>query len=337
MTPDLQRFLDQTNTFQFFEHGRMDVEHHCVYLSLCLNCDGDAPVPQPRDILDLLVQIAQSTKEPGAEASLMRQPFKVGETIDTDVHPDGYRTVLQVGKAMLMFEEYVFQLGRMLGIEPAEDELKPGYWIRPEWVFTCAFVDRFVQCIVGFMRYADRRLGHEWGYSPSSSQRMSQFDPNAPADELLAGHVTRHKTQFMRAQVAIGRSAYVEAIVLAEQMVSGQLRHMLEFRNIDCARYSLAQLIETARHVQAPEGGDNTPDLWNRLDTWRQRRNRSMHGEHRSLMKQAPSLDHQPDVDRRTAQSGLQLVTKVTKRCIDLNLVPFDGSSYRVKAVRRTH
>jgi hypothetical protein len=336
MNSDAQRFLDAISTADYFKRGAMDVEEHCVLLAAAFKFDAVQSRPSANDIYDLLTSLATAAAADHGVPPLQRSEFRGGLEYDENVHPGGKLTLLHPGTAIMMFDDYIYALGEVVGKRAPETIAQLGYWIDPNWTFVAAFVDRFHQCVGELMLSTEQEKRQERGYSSFEAMKLARLRPKSEPEALLEAHAQSINEIDRRISSAIKSSAYTEAVALQEKMLSTLLGVTLQMHDVVVPN-TLFDRIDSARELDARLKLGTAPDLWARAHAWRQGRNKAMHGVESSIFE-PPAPMHQADAQtRKTADIGVSLLGDMRSWCIEARARSLDLSLPRPRADGPAH
>lgn len=274
-----RRFLEFIKEYEFInEQGRLDLEAFCFYLSICFSCDGLLDKsPRPRDMYNLLIEILGEYSSDD-DMSLWVQTQKLVDWTPEVAHlyPDKYRTYIHIAGLVHAIHYWIYAIGHsLMGIPEPKVRGKYFNWVDVDWVFVHTFIDGFHNFHYSFLKKMDEKGVKERGYSFFEALHQSKnykMDYEDAVNALKKRSLAQNKAT-ERIDSAINAGFYLEAITLAENLISNCLFNYLKSKNKNLKNASFQKLIKECKELN-----NDAFEMMNDINTWRTKRNTAIHG-----------------------------------------------------------
>jgi hypothetical protein len=314
-----KRFYEFVTEYPCFSDGHLDLYAFSVYFANALWVDDIEP-PAPHLIADLFLENIYAT--PNGKENAKELIINDMDESQRQIYPNGTSIALNISAVSYCIHDFVFKIGsRLLSFEVDKERPYFAYWLRSENVYTYALLNRLFAKIrrtiteiddSGDLKAAIQDLNLAKGMDVSLSDNLMIKDD---ISNIAIDRISK----------AISENYYLEAITLQESIISDRLALFLHHQGKKSDSKTLNNLISSVQH-------HNKETLFEKIDLWRKKRNKAIHG----LVRSSPfdiqigltAFDLQA---KETAIEGEKLVID-TMRWFDAyvyeNLNPFQIKPY---------
>jgi hypothetical protein len=264
-----QGFYEFVKEYPCFTDRQLDLHAFCVYFVNCLYLDGIQP-PAPQFIAHLFIECIEST--PIGKNAVKELVIRDMDESQRQIYPNGTSIALNISAVSYCIHDFVFKIGsRLLSFEVDKERPYFAYWLRSENVYTYALLNRLFAKIrrtiteiddSGDLKAAIQDLNLAKGMDVSLSDNLMIKDD---ISNIAIDRISK----------AISENYYLEAITLQESIISDRLALFLHHQGKKSDSKTLNNLISSVQH-------HNKETLFEKIDLWRKKRNKAIHGLVRS-------------------------------------------------------
>ncbi|MDO6642104.1 hypothetical protein Q4557_19310 [Shewanella sp. 5_MG-2023] len=308
-----QSLLDEMKKFQFFKDGYVDGYYFAYGLAQSLWLDG-LELEYARKLVDLMLSFVDEQQI--KSKIVFEAPIDDISLEAKRVYPEG-QTVLFHCTYFLNIHQIISAIGDEVLNIPRTDEKLYSWWIKQEYIYTCAYFDTFFR---EFTKLLNSTKGYQ---SLIVNLQLSRHisDEDFSAYSTLVNKEERFEEIKKRINVALNQNFNLEAIALQESCLSDRLSLVMYIKGKKAGTKSFAKLIQQSRDFMPIE-------LNNDIDSWRNARNKSIHNLVRSSpLDELVELDKLDELSSVTAKDGVKLLAKVDnwfKEFVLYELNPFN-------------
>lgn len=290
-----QEFYNFVSQYEFFKEGQLDYYAFCVYLAECLSRDNKLKVNNPNMLGQLFIDIVSESSDAPSwfqkipNAGIPREAFHV--------YPNGELLLIHASAFIEYIHQFVWTIGdRLLDVDKANDDDYFAFWLYSSDIYSYAFLRKLFQEI----RELTKEVDHS-GVLKAGMQNVSLAAEKDLTNNLIVKDSIT-EIAISRIEKAIGDGYYLEAIALAESILSDRLALYLHHNGDKSDSKNLHKLVATSIEF-------NRLELFEEIDCWRQKRNKSIHG----LVRLSPYENHMgieefDAMSADTANKGYKLV-----------------------------
>jgi hypothetical protein len=296
-----QKYYNFIKSYDFFYEGRLDYYAFCVHFSECLSRDKKFTLNNPNNIGELLIELILKSTEAGSWFTKT-----VREDIPKEanhIYPNGEFILIHISGFSEYIHEFIWTLGqRVLTVTPTDNDNYFAYWLTSEDIYTYAFLDKLFSDIRSLVKKADKK-----GTLKAMLQNMSLakgFDLGITDNLLVKDDISSIAVE--RISKAVSGKYYLEAITLQESIISDRLAMYLHHQGKKSDSKTLNQLI-----IDVQDHHKKT--LFEKVDLWRKKRNKAVHGLVRSSPFESQiGIIAFDKLAKETAIEGQLLVSEIT-------------------------
>ncbi len=312
---EIETYFEYVKSYRFIdETGWLDLQAFAVHLSNCFACDEILHLsPQPRDVYDLLIAMLSERADDAIEKWVKRWPVSDWTPEMASMYPDGTTTRIHVAGLILVFCEWIAEIGYGLMEIPFPEDKTPRYngWAKQEWTFVRTFFDCFHNQFWAFVKDVDRHGSSGKQASVFEALHMATKASGLSFDEAMErlSHRNRARREAIdRMRLAIEAGFHLEAIALEEAVISNCLHLYCTAKGFSSKEVVLYEMLRTVRRKASNEDRR----MFEEVDRWRRDRNRAMHDFVTSRSEDlAKSRDTLTTRSKATAVKGLSLAKSV--------------------------
>jgi hypothetical protein len=251
-------------------HGpNLDVYGFSYWLYDCLSRDGYENI-HPNEIMDLLLELAVPCAT--EQGHMFEAPILDMNEEKRWFYPEGKTILLHIAPITIFIHDFIFEIGnRCLKVTCDVEAPYFAYWLKREDIFTFTYLHTFFAQLRSLMKQVTslREMLMELHLSKNFDVEFGSLSASLKEKDEL------HKYANNRFGRAIEQEFYLEAITLAESIISDRLSMVLYLRGEKAKSKTLNKLVELSSTI--------LPDtLSKRIDEWRQLRNFAVHNLVRS-------------------------------------------------------
>jgi hypothetical protein len=261
--------VEGLKSFPFFHGPNLDVYGFSYWLYDCLTRDGYENI-NPNEIMNLLRELAVPCAT--EQGHIFEAPILDMNEEKRLFYPEGKTILLHIAPIIIFIHDFIYEIGnRFLKVTYDVEAPYFAYWLKREDIFTFTYLHTFFAQVRGLMNQitSSREMLMELHLSKSFDVEFGSLSASLKEKDEL------HKYANNRIDSAIEQEFYLEAITLAESIISDRLSMVLYLRGEKAKSKTLNKLVELSSPI--------LPDsLSKRIDEWRQLRNFAVHNLVRS-------------------------------------------------------